>query len=281
MKSAMILVFLLLVPGIADGQDSDLSVMSFNIRYGTANDGADSWEHRSDFVIDVIRDAAPHVLGVQEALAFQVRELESALPGYRRVGVGRDDADDEGEFAAIYFDSNRFELLESGHFWFSDTPTVPGSMHWGNRITRMCTWVRLHDLETHALFYVYNLHWDHQSQESRERSAGLLLSRIEARSGQDEPVIVTGDFNAGEDNPAFTHLTAGGLSDTYRLRHPETTQVGTFNSFRGDSDGDKIDAILVSSGWVVADAEILRMNRNGRYPSDHYPVVARLSPAPR
>ena len=254
---------------------TEISVMSFNIRYGTADDGENSWPFRRQMVFDLISSESPDVLGVQEALDFQLGELENTFPEMWRVGVGRDDGARAGEFSAVFYNGERFEELASGTFWFSDTPDVPGSMHWGNRITRICSWVRLREFSTGRSFYVFNVHWDHESQESRERSAELLLSRVGARVGED-PVIVTGDFNAGEANDAFVFLTSNGLRDTYRMIHPDADGVGTFNSWRGETGGEKIDAVLVSDGWRVTAAEILRHNVHGRYPSDHFPVKATM-----
>lgn len=254
-----------------------LKVMSFNIRYGTARDGDNAWELRRDAVVDVIEAFGPHVLGVQEALRFQLDELSASLPGYREIGVGRTDGVAEGEYAAILVDASRLEVLEHGTFWFSDTPEVPGSASWGNDIPRICTWARLGDRTTGDSLYVYNVHWDHRSQPSRERSAELLLERITQRESGEDPVLVTGDFNAGESNAAFRQLVAApivGLSDTFRVRHPEATGVGTFNGFEGDTSGEKIDAVLASDGWEVLASEIVRDAPGGRYPSDHFPVSA-------
>jgi endonuclease/exonuclease/phosphatase family metal-dependent hydrolase len=263
----------------ADGQAPDVRAMTFNIRYGTANDGENAWPNRREMVASVIESFAPTVLGVQEALAFQLEELDAMLPRYGRVGVGRDDGRDAGEFAAIYYQRDRLELLDSGTFWFSETPAQPGSTAWGATIPRICTWARFRDVSNGSTFHVFNNHWDHQSQESRERSAALLLDSIAARQPAGVPVIVTGDFNAGEDNAAFEMLVgdaAARLADTYRTLHPAATEVGTFNGFVGTSDGPKIDAILVTPDWLVVSSAIDRTNSAGRYPSDHFPVTAVL-----
>lgn len=257
-------------------------VLSFNIRYGTANDGAHRWEARRDAVIGTIRDHAPHVLGVQEALRFQLDELARALPGYRELGVGRDDGRTAGEYSAILVDTARFSLLADGTFWYSDTPTVPGSMHWGNRITRIATWVRLVDRATGDTLRVYNTHWDHESQPSRERSAALLLDRVRRDAGPGDRVLVMGDFNSDETNPAFRQLaTAAGsaegtplLRDTFRARYPDARVVGTFNAFKGDSTAGKIDAILAGNGWSVLDAGIDRRRWGALWASDHFAVWA-------
>ena len=266
-------------PGAGQAPDP-IRVMSFNIRYGTADDGRNSWEFRRDLVGQVIRQNDPDILGIQEALAFQILELEEVMPGHRRIGVGREDGVAAGEFAAIYYRSQRFEIDSSGTFWLSETPKVPGSMHWGNRITRICTWVRLVESESDDALYVFNVHFDHQSQPSRERSAELVAQRIAERL-HDDPVILMGDFNAGEDNPAMRHLRGETttpsiqLTDTFRSLHPDATGTGTFGAWVGETLGDRIDAILVRD-FEVLEADIVRDSRGGQYPSDHFPVTAIL-----
>jgi endonuclease/exonuclease/phosphatase family metal-dependent hydrolase len=264
-----------------------LSIMSFNIRYGTAKDGDNHWSLRKDMLFDVVRERDADLVGLQEALAFQIDELIAAVPGYAVIGVGRDDAAKAGEFSAILFRRDRFRVADAGTFWFSDTPDVPGSKTWGNNITRICTWARFIDRDGRG-FYHYNLHLDHESQPSRERSAALLRQRIDARAHPADPVVVTGDFNVGEKNPALSALTAPAatgaaafLIDTFRVLYPDETVVGTFTGFKfGATAGDKIDYVLVQPGADVLSAEIVRISRNDRYPSDHFPVVARVRLAP-
>jgi endonuclease/exonuclease/phosphatase family metal-dependent hydrolase len=254
-----------------------ISVMSFNIRYGTANDGDNHWTLRRTFLFDVVREQNADIIGLQEALDGQIREIVEAVPGYAVVGVGRDDAKAGGEYSAILVRKDRFNVAEAGTFWFSDTPAVPGSTSWGNRITRICTWARLIDRDGSA-FWFFNVHLDHQSQPSRERSSELLLRRIDARAFPTEPVIVTGDFNAGEDNPAVQTMVAGkAFVDTFRVVHPDEKQVCTFNGFKAERiDGPKIDYVFVQPGTEVLSAAIIRTARDGKYPSDHFPVVATI-----
>jgi endonuclease/exonuclease/phosphatase family metal-dependent hydrolase len=159
---------------------------------------------------------------------------------------------------------------------------VPASKTWGNNVTRICTWARFVDRDGRA-FYHFNLHLDHESQPSRERSVELLKQRVENRQQPTEPVVVTGDFNVGEQNPALTHLlgrapdTPGAFVDTFRVRYPDETTVGTFTGFKmGATTGDKIDYVLVQRGAEVMSADIIRTSKNNRYPSDHFPVVARV-----
>jgi endonuclease/exonuclease/phosphatase family metal-dependent hydrolase len=265
----------------APPQADSLAVLTFNIRYGTANDGENRWANRRELLFDVVRDADADVIGLQEALDGQLRELVEALPDYAVVGVGRDDGKTRGEYAAILFRRSRLRLSDSGTFWFSDTPDVPASKSWGNNTTRICTWARFVDRNGFA-FWHYNLHLDNVSQPSRERSTAFLAQRMAARRRPEEPAIVTGDFNAGEDDAALATLLGprpGGhgplMLDTFRVRYPDEKVVGTFSGFvMGETGGPKIDYILVPPGTDVQGASIVRTSRDGRYPSDHFPVTA-------
>ena len=250
------------------------NVMSFNIRYGTANDGPDAWPIRRPHVIAYLRQHGADVIGLQEALRGQLDELRAALPMYAEVGVGRDDGREAGEYAAILFNVTRFELLAFSTFWFSDTPAVSGSRSWGNNVTRICSWARLRDRVAGRSFYVYNVHLDHESQPSRERSVAALKDSIRARRFPEEPVIVTGDFNAGEDNPAARGV-APEFHDAYRVLYPGDSSVGTFKGFRGDSTGPKIDFVFLGVGFEAVEARIDRARTPaGRNLSDHFPVTA-------
>jgi len=268
----------------------ELRVMSFNIRYGSAGDGQNRWPSRRETVFDVIRKQQSDVVGMQEALRFQIDEIRQALPAYGEIGVGRDDGKTKGEYSAILYRLDRFKVGDSGTFWLSDTPEVVGSNQWGGACVRICTWARLIEKKSGRAFYIFNLHLDHVSQPSRENSAALLVQRIFSRK-HIEPFIVTGDFNTGENNPVITYLkgkTALGLPnsaaskspvpmvDTFRTLHPDVKDVRTAHGFRGGRKGYKIDYVLAPRTVEVLEAQILYDNIDGRYPSDHYPVTARL-----
>jgi endonuclease/exonuclease/phosphatase family metal-dependent hydrolase len=285
-RPSLVVALCVLLSGYAAAQPAvrdPLSIMSFNIRYGTAKDGEHHWSARKAMLFDLVRDRDADLVGLQEALAFQIDEIVSAVPVYAVIGVGRDDAATAGEFSAILFRKDRFRVADAGTFWFSDTPEVPASKTWGNNITRICTWARFIDRDGRG-FYHFNLHLDHESQPSRERSTALLRQRIEARAHPADPVIVTGDFNVGERNAALSTLTgprpsasAPFLLDTFRVLYPDEAVVGTFTGFKlGNTGGDKIDYVLVPPGTEVLSAEIVRTSRNDRYPSDHFPVCARV-----
>ena len=257
-------------------QRQSLTVMTFNIRYGTAKDGENDWAARRALLFDILRDQNADVIGLQEALDFQIDEMLEAVPGYAVVGVGRNDGARKGEYAAILFRRDRLQVGASGTFWFSDTPDVVASTAWGNRITRICTWARFIDRDGRA-FWQFNVHLDHESQPSRVKSVQFLRKRIDARPFREDPVVVTGDFNVGERNAALTALTSdGAFIDTFRVLYPDERVAGTFNGFSGKTEDDKIDYVFVQPGTSVLAAAIVRTSRDNRYASDHFPVTARI-----
>lgn len=255
--------------------NAPLRVMSFNLRYGTANDGPDRWEVRKDRLMSVLKKHHPDILGVQEALSFQIDEIRQAIPDYQSVGAGRDDGREKGEFSAILYDARRFQVLRSDTFWLSDTPSVPGSSTWGNANIRVCTWAYFKDRETGKFFYHFNTHLDHVSQPSREKSIAAIVAKLDGRMPKD-PAFVTGDFNVGEDNPVSGILREAGYRDSFRLLHPDATDVGTFQGFKPTAGKDKIDYIWVGPGVSVRESAILKDKVDDHWPSDHFPVTATL-----
>lgn len=251
-----------------------IQVMSFNIRFGTADDGEDRWELRRPKTLSALKARRPDIIGLQEALDFQIDEICEALSGYRSVGVGRDDGRSKGEYSAIVYDGKRFLAKRADTFWLSETPSIPNSKHWGNGITRICSWAYFEELKTGRHFYVFNMHLDHVSQPSREKGIALILRRIRER-GTDDPVLITGDLNVGESNPVIQQIRDGGFTDTFRALHPDEKSVGTFTGF-GEPGVDKIDYVFADSGWTIEKSEIVRDKVDGRWISDHFPVVAWL-----
>ena len=283
LRPFLIALFCTVIVGFSAANDGpQLSVMSFNIRYGSAKDGDNDWEKRKELVFDVLKEQDADVIGLQEALKFQIDAILDNAPAYAMLGVGRDDGDSLGEYSAILYKKDKFIVRDSGTFWFSDTPDKIASTSWGNKITRICTWALFEDKAGGRSFYHFNLHLDHRSQPSREKSVQLLAKKITERRVK-APFLVTGDFNAGEANPAIQFLTSPHaadayaelpLVDTFRELHPHAKTVGTFNGFKGITSGDKIDYIFAPRGTKVISASIIRDNTNGRTPSDHFPVKA-------
>ena len=268
----------------------ELRMLTFNVRTGTAKDGPNEWKLRKELVFEVFRNEKPDVAGLQEPFRFQLDELAQALPEYGQIGGGREDGKTKGEYAAILYKKDLFEVQDSGNFWFSDTPEVPGSITWGNACTRVCTWARFRDKRSGQSFYHFNLHIDHVSQPSREKSVRLLADRIAKRQFPQDPFVVTGDFNVDESNPVVQYLLGKGsetkdgpasaspvrMVDSFRVIQPNATEVNTFHDYKGNKNGQKIDYILVPPQTQVLESEIVRWNKDGRYPSDHFPVTARI-----
>jgi endonuclease/exonuclease/phosphatase family metal-dependent hydrolase len=257
-----------------------LKVMSFNVRYSAAKDGDNGWEHRKDLVLARIKAVAPDLLGVQEALPDQVDYLAQNLPGHKLVGVGRDDGARKGEFSAIYVNTERLAVGDSGTFWLSETPDKAGSKSWDSALPRIVTWARLSGRASPGLRFLYlNTHWDHRGQQARVESAKLMRKWVNEH-GDNLPVIVTGDLNSKEDSPQFKHLLGAGPDawiDGYRQVHPNREKnEATFNGFQGTLVGSRIDFVIHSKHFRTVATEIDRSERNGRYPSDHYPVWAEV-----
>lgn len=268
-----------------------LRLMSFNVRYENGEDlGSRSWPQRMPGVVRMIRRERPDIIGVQEALHGQAADLWASLPDYDFFGVGRDDGRWAGEYSGIYYRRDRFQpdLADSGTFWLSDRPEQVGSRTWGNEIPRVAAWLRLVDLATGRGFYVFNTHWDHRNQPSRERAALLIAQRIDARRHADEPVALTGDFNSTETNPGAVYLTGrranvagaeknwpNGLTDTYQTLHPTEKNRRTLHFWSNSHEGMvKVDHILVSRGARIEAAEIVTQDEP--MVSDHFPVTAQI-----
>lgn len=263
-------------------------VMSFNIRYGTAKDGENAWEKRKEFLAETVAAFDPDLLGTQETLPDQRDFLAAKLPGYAAFAAGRDDGKDAGEMAAVFYRKDRFEKLDGGHFWLSDTPEKPGSKGWDAALPRVTTWVKLGDRTASGgkpvLFL--NVHLDHRGEKARLESARLIRAQI-AELGKGCRVVVTGDFNAGEGGEPYEALFGkrddkpSPVADTFRVAHPTRGKSeGTFSGFKADATGgDRIDWIACSRDWDVRLAGIDRTACDGRTPSDHFPVTAVLRAA--
>ena len=265
-----------LFPEISPGL---VGIMTFNIRYGSAADGENHWARRRELVFDVLAEHTADVVSLQESLDFQIKEIKRALPGYKIVSAGRDDGGRVGEACPILYRRDRFSLDDSGTFWFSNMPWKPGSMHWGNEYPRICTWARLTEIVTGESFYVYNLHLDHKSQSSRQYSMNLLAKEIAKREHPD-PVIVIGDFNMDTNNPAMAAFGENGdqtrYIDVWQYLHPEQPRITTYHAFGAEPAGPCLDHILIDETIEIIEVAIDARNFSGRYPSDHFPVIACL-----
>jgi endonuclease/exonuclease/phosphatase family metal-dependent hydrolase len=261
-----------------------LRVMTFNVRYDTPSDGANAWPHRRDWVAALIRFHAPDALGVQEALAHMLTDLDARLPGFARVGVGRADGRTRGEFSAILYRTDRLEPLDSGTFWLSPTPEIAGSKGWDAAIERIATWARFRDRRTGCRHLHLNTHFDHVGEQARQESARLIRRRIAALA-DGIPVVVTGDLNADPASEPYRILTRDTVGATPPLRDALGASrdghygpTSTWTAFRAIEPGRRIDYVLVSPQVRVLTHAILPDSWDGRFPSDHLPVLAAVEP---
>ena len=280
--AALLLALLAALPAAAATPSAPLRVMAFNIRYGTAADGDNAWPRRTELVYDVIARFQPDLIGYQEVLDFQFDALAARFPDLTSEGVGRDDGRRKGEFSSLAYRRDRFTRVAGGTFWLSITPDVPGSKSWDAALPRICTWVRLRETASGRELVFANTHFDHRGQVARREAARVLSERL-GPVAAGVPAVLTGDFNITEDTPAFRVLVDPPEPswvrwiDAYRTVHPERSpDEASFNGFKGTVRGSRIDFVLHTTHFRATAAAIDRHQRDGRYPSDHYPVNAVL-----
>jgi len=265
---------------MTDGTLAMIKIMSFNIRYGLANDGENHWNNRKRLALARIQAFGPDLLGLQECRDdSQADFVRLNLPDYHFLGIHRGGPGDTAlEMAPLLFRQSAFRILDTGCFWLSETPEVPGSMSWGSAYPRTVTWARLACQPTGAVLTYVNTHFDFEPPAAIDGNAKVLrhwLNQIRPQT----PLIVTGDFNADKESNAYRLLTDdGGLIDTFRQIHPHGEDEATFHAF-GRPEPDEmtaIDWILVSNHFRVLDAQIDHTRIGSLFPSDHYPVTAVL-----
>lgn len=249
-----------------------LTVMSLNIRMPSSDDGANVWEKRRDLTFATIRAADPDLIGTQELFQRQGDDVVKALPQYRWFGTDRYGGH-ANEHMGIFYRSDRLKIVEQGQFWLSETPGTPGSMSWGTDLPRMVNWATFETRDGRK-FRFYDTHFPHRDQDeaAREQAARLLAARI-AEGPKDLPVIVTGDFNTVDSSAAHRVLTAT-LADAWLAGAPRTGPAFTFHGFTGKGE-NRIDWIL-TRGFKVEAIATIDTHRGEVYPSDHYPVVAKV-----
>lgn len=310
MKKLGIFFGLVMVIMVLSGSGSTMSavekavfnVASYNLRQ--LNDGdtkaGNGWGRRCPVLGQVIRYHEFDIFGTQEGFKTQLDELKALLPGYDYIGAGRENGKDAGEHSAIFYNTEKFKLLDHGDFWISETPDKPG-LGWDAVCPRICSWGKFRHKESGREFVMFNLHMDHVGKKARVEGAKLVRSRIDG-FGRGCPAFVTGDFNVDQTSPSYRTITAGGdLLDSYEVAQLRYALNGTFNSYKTDNYTDsRIDHVFVTPGVKVLKYGVLtdtyrtpenskRVNANdapeeievsryvARTPSDHFPVVVRVS----
>lgn len=289
MKNYRLLISVLLVIVFSHVNAQPTYVATYNIRYENSNDTrkGNGWKQRCPVVCAQINFEHPDIFGAQEVKHNQLTDMLKLLDGYDYIGCGREDGKQKGEYAPIFFDPKKIELLEQGHFWISETPDTPG-IGWDAVCPRICTWGRFRQVNTGITFLFFNLHLDHTGKKARTEGAKLVMERIRLLASDEAPVILTGDFNGDQFEDVYRFLTQSGyLSDCYEACRIRFAENGTFNNYnQKDRNESRIDHIFVSPQYRVDRYAILTNaywapSKKGakpkrRLPSDHYPVFVHL-----
>lgn len=274
MRKYFIILLLLFPAGIFA---QEMNIMTFNIRLNNAGDGVNAWPNRIEMVNGLLNFYEPGIFGLQEALYGQILDIEKGVPDYKWFGVGRDDGDKAGEFMPIFYNTKKFILVESGHFWLSENCEKPG-LGWDAACNRITTWGKFKSKVSGKHFFVFNTHFDHMGVEARKNSAGLIHEKInELTGGNGFPVILTGDFNLTPDSEPIRMIKKY-LSDSREVSEEAPYgPVGTFNDFKPGTEGNnRIDFIFVNKGVKVLKYAALSDTKENRSPSDHLPVFVKL-----
>lgn len=279
--SLFILLLLTLNPINISGDGEDLiRVMSYNIRVAVdeKTEGINSWNNRKELIASLIKKYKPDIIGLQEALKIQLDDLATLLGDFTWVGSGRDGGE-TGEYSAIFYNKNRFEVLEDSTIWLSETPEKP-SRGWDAVFNRIITLAKFKDKITGKTFYHFNTHFDHKGEMAKLESANLLNDKVAEIAGK-TPAFVTGDLNFKPDSKGYKILTGGRknyLFDAQEIAKTDNSGSDiTFNDF-GNSmeEGNKIDYIFIKNNIDVNNHFIINDKHDGRYPSDHMPVLAEV-----
>ena len=303
MKKLLFIVLLLAAAFQMNAQQ--MLVGSYNIRYKNANDSINGevWTKRCQVICDQVNFMAPDIFGAQEVLYGQLQDMKHALDDYDYIGIGRDDGERAGEHEAIFYKTDKLQLLDHGDFWLSETPDKPG-LGWDAVCIRICTWGKFARKtgEEVTPFYYFNLHMDHVGVVARREAAKLVVQRIR-EIAQGAPVVLTGDFNVDQNDEIYTIFTQSGLlKDSYAAARIRFAENGTFNAFKTNYfTTSRIDHVFVSpsteveaygvftnSYWTPDDdpddnlkatdaPQQISFDTYIRHnPSDHYPVFVRV-----
>lgn len=262
-------------------------IISYNVRMDTPKDGDRSWPFRKDEVVSLLRLYRPGIFALQEPLVHQVDYIDEAFPNYARIGAGRDDGQKGGEFMATYYRKDLFQLLGQEIFWLSETPTVVGSYGWDARCRRIVVIGQFKLIGSPFTFYLYNTHFDHAGPKARIESAKLLRERVLSQVAQDHlPALITGDFNAVATSEVIRHLLIPDegsnlkIDNTHQIsRYPHHGPTGTISVGFSTISPDKIDYIFLCQPKgahptvEITTHAVLADHWDGRYPSDHLPVL--------
>ena len=292
--------FLCLLCALSLSAAEHMIIGTYNIRNANKGDSinGNGWGQRSPYIAQLVQFHGFDIFGTQEGKYHQLQDLKRMMPGYDYIGVGRDDGKQGGEYSAIFYRTEKFEVLDHGDFWLS-TETDHPNKGWDAALPRICSWGKFRDKETGFTFLFFNLHMDHIGVQARAESAKLILKKVK-EFPEHRPAILTGDFNVDQNNESYTLLDQSGIMrDSYQIAEFRYAPNGTFNSFHPDRFTEsRIDHLFLTKEFKVKrygiltdtyrtkkqektekeqDAnfpkEVSMEKYDARVPSDHFPVM--------
>ncbi|MDC1317256.1 endonuclease/exonuclease/phosphatase family protein [Flavobacteriaceae bacterium] len=268
-------IFLFIYFLLSNLVSEEIKVISYNVRYNNPNDGKDIWENRRSTIVNFIKNENPDFLGLQEVNHAQLLFLNSNLSNYSFVGVGRDDGKTKGEYSPIFYNNNLFDLIKSDTFWLSSTPDKI-SVGWDASMERICTYAVFKSKTNKKNIWVFNTHFDHIGIEAREKSADLIISVINKLTGPEDYVVLTGDFNLLDDSKPIMNLQSN-FNDTNKNLEKTDKSYGTFNNFKLNFvSKSRIDYVFEKNFKLINSRHIIVKTPEGRWASDHHPILAKL-----
>ena len=248
-------------------------VITYNIKYDNPKDSLNNWNNRKQELISLLNYYAPDILGLQEGLEHQLKYIDQNLINYSRIGVGRDDGKQKGEFSPIYYNHNKFSLIEESTFWLSDQDNIV-SVGWDASMERICTYGVFENKDNQMRILVFNTHFDHRAPKAREESSKLILLKINEINKYNYPVILMGDLNAKPETKPISILKRELIDGAALSKDGIYGPDGTYNGFTKNVIAKKrIDYIFVKDLKVKKYRHIEDKMKNGNYLSDHLPVL--------
>ncbi|MDE6348822.1 MAG: endonuclease/exonuclease/phosphatase family protein [Bacteroides sp.] len=284
MKKITLLLFPLLLVSCGQGKQTmpavqeSMNVMSFNIRYDNPGDSLNNWQYRKERAANAIRFYDADIVGTQEVLHNQLQDLQQRLPEYGVIGVGREDGKEKGEYSALWYKKTRFEVIDSGTFWLSETPEVAGSKGWDGACERVASWAKLQDKRSGKEYFALNTHLDHVGVAARREGISLILDKVKELSNG-APIVVTGDFNSTPESDVIKHITnpadPGHLTDAREVSALVYGPSWSFHDFGSIPYEQRplIDYVFVGNGLKVVKYGVLAEMENNSFLSDHAPVL--------
>lgn len=276
MRLKFFLITAIILPAVfcaaKPAQLPELTVMSYNIRLGSADDGTNSWQFRCPASVLMIEDLKPDVIGVQEALLPQLLFLDENCRSYDYVGAGREDGKKKGEYAAIIYNKKTVSVVKWGTFWLSETPEEP-SKGWDAACIRSSTWAVMKSKASGKKYLFINTHFDHMGENARRESAALMISKISELNPDGLPVVLVGDFNV-----EYTHPDMSPVTDSMKNARKIAAITDSSATYHGWGKASEVIDHIFYTGFrsCTRFETVTKPYAERKFISDHYPVEAVL-----